>query len=248
MKWKWKTRNTYYNKLIKQSNNLKNKIMSRGTSNSLQESAIFISVHKAMFAQRVKEATATSFQRALEKGPNKGQMINEEKYNQIEGALVDIKAESSDCGMQWVFKLDISTEQNPDKKAILTLGISSSYASNIIMKLPNLDLKKDILFNVYSFKDKEKNKDVSGINLRQNGAKIENYFTKEVPNGMPELEYNKIKNEWNDTKRLEFFMELVLKYFPKVDAEPVATTATAPANETPFASNEAATKKSGLPF
>jgi hypothetical protein len=195
--------------------------MARGTGNAEQgTSRIYVGCANGVFSKRVKEPTEKSIQRTLEKGVNAGKIVHEEHFDYFEGALLAIEAkEKEGFGKQWTFEFDISL--SPEKQEILVFNCpyTSGYAQNILVRLPNLDLTKDVKVMAYSFLDKEKNKERKGITLFQSGAKVNPAYSKENPNGLPPMVQVKIKGQlvWDNTDMFEFLEEMVkTKIVPKL--------------------------------
>jgi hypothetical protein len=111
---------------------------------------------------------------------------------------------------------------------MLEMKYSSGYSNSFLKALPNVDLKKPVTLSPKLYIDGDKKSSV--LFLNQNGAAIKHYFTKETPNGMPNLEKIKVKGveTWDDTKRMEFLEEFVkttilskISSLPEVNEEEV---------------------------
>jgi len=84
----------------------------------------------------------------------------------------------------------------------LSAGLSTNFATDMMQKLPNIDLSKSAKFTPYSFTD-DKKKLRKGVSIEQNEMKIKNFFydekTKKNINGFPDFpkDYKKFtKNQW----------------------------------------------------
>lgn len=69
----------------------------------------------------------------------------------------------------------------------LSIPCESRYGDSFAKRALNLKFGKEITIKPYDFVDKESNKKRTGIGMIQDGVKIEAYFTKENPQGMPML-------------------------------------------------------------
>ena len=90
-------------------------------------------------------------------------------YNSLSGIITNIEFEDGQFGEQ--MKVTISD----DEEIILTMGSSSSFADDLMKKLPSIDVLKQVEISPYSFTD-DKGKSRKGITLRQNDKKISNFF------------------------------------------------------------------------
>lgn len=157
---------------------------------------------------RVPEGTLESTTRV-----NKiGKTVHEVKYLDLLAKLVSITTSDSPYGKNWEFDFKAYDE------SILTLqlGYSSSFAKALLKKLPNINLEEEFTIKPFSGEitqvDGTKKK-VSTITVYQNGVKIEPFYNKETPNGLPQMELITVKGveTWDDTKQLKFLEEMVAK-------------------------------------
>jgi len=165
----------------------------------------YISIYKGRFAQRVQPNTEGAVARVLEKGPKAGQTVYEKYYDSFVGKLVGIKTtENANYGKQWDFAF-----QDNGEVYHLNLPYSNSFAKNMLKMLPNVDLTKE-------FKVSPQTKEVDGVNksslfINQDGNSIKHAFTKDQPNGLPQMVQIMVKGklEWDDTAQLAFLEDMV---------------------------------------
>jgi hypothetical protein len=142
---------------------------------------------------------------AVERINKIGNTVWEKHYSALDGELVNIsKRETTEYGIDIVVEIHDETDIYQ-----LSLGIASAYCRSVLMKLPNLSIGSPYKIVPYSFEDKDKGRMVNGLNIfDSNGVKIPNAYTKEEPNGLPELEKKKVKGKetWDDSERLEFLL------------------------------------------
>ncbi len=165
----------------------------------------WLSVVKGHLTQRVKAGTEGAVERQIEKGPNTGSTIHELRYNFLEGKLERVYLQDSEYGKSWVFVV------NDGQKAYnLTVGFSSGYAVGLLARLPNVDLKDSIRIKSFYIKGDD-DKYRGYLTIQQGGQKVEKAYTKEEPNGLPEVERKEINGEpvWDSTERMKFFEKLV---------------------------------------
>ena len=198
----------------------------RGTHERESESTRYYTVNDGKFVRRVKDPNAKTKERILEKGANAGKVVYEEQYSSIVGRLIEIKQDQSKEKINgaflknWVFVLD-TTDDKGISKAVINTPFSSGYSSGILFCLPNINLNDDVEIAPWKLHDKEKNKDIFGISVYQDGKKINRAFSKEQPGKLPPLEKVMFKGEekWDDTKQINFLTDvLVPEYNGKLKA------------------------------
>lgn len=210
-----------------------------GLSNRSNGKTVYLSVSKGKFQQRVDKESATSVRHTISKGVNTGQVVFYEQYDEIEGILTEVKTKTSqnaEFGKSWQFIMKVD-----DISYIIETPYSSSVASSIIRRLPNIDLTKEVKFAGF-YLDEDKNgiktgKKVQRVVLYQNKKKIDFAFTMAEPNGLPPLVKVKVKgvDTWDDTAQLEFFEKLVSETrFPKQQSEQAEESIEVDGDEIPF--------------
>lgn len=209
--------------------------MSRGAKQNENQSIKFLNFQSGKFVQRVKPDTTGATPRVLEKGPNAGTTVYELHFDSYEGAILNIETEASEYGQKLNILLDVSTEEEPDAKVKITLPLSSGPAKGFLSRLPVIDFKKDVCLCGYNIKS-DAGKFNSYLVPYQDGVKLNPFFTKDTPNGLPQMQQIKVKGNlvWDDTEQIEFFENLILNYFPSVGGNSEApTSAPEPKASTP---------------
>jgi hypothetical protein len=142
-----------------------------------------------------------------------GKVVSEKYYDSFTAKLVDIKVTDGAYGKSWNFlfkdKADIYT---------LQLSYSNSYATAFLKMLPNIDLTKEMKISPSQKEVDGKTK--SSLFINQGGATLKHAYTRENPNGLPDMEQVIVKGQkqWDDTKRLEFLFNMVQKnILPKLE-------------------------------
>jgi hypothetical protein len=186
----------------------------------------YITILAGKLCQRVPEGTEGAIKRV-----NKlGNTVFEKFYDSFTGRLVDIKVQDGTYGKTWNFVF-----VDKDEPYILQLSYSNSFATALLKILPNIDLTKEIKVSP-SVKEVD-GKNRSTLFINQDGQALKHAFTRENPNGMPDMEQVTVKGVlvWDDTKRLEFLQNMVdTVIMPKLSgannqvAQPIAE---APAEE-----------------
>ena len=166
-----------------------------------QENGKFISIVGGRFCIRVQEGSEGAVSRT-----NKlGKIVYEKYYDNFTGKLVSIKVTDGTYGKQWVFGFQ-------DQKEVynLQLGYSNSFAKNIIKMLPNVDLAKEMKVTPVTKVEADGTKK-SSLFINQDGQAIKHAFTKDNPNGLPQMKQITVKGTlvWDDTEQMVFLEKMV---------------------------------------
>lgn len=175
----------------------------------------YITILQGKFSQRVGKGT----EGAVERVNKLGNTVYEKFYDAFTGRLVDIKVQDGSYGKNWVFSF-----QDDDKVYHLQLSYSNSFATALLKMLPNVDVTKEMKLSP-SVKEVD-GKNRSSLFINQNGNTVKHAYTKDMPNGMPDMEQVTIKGVlvWDDTKRLAFLEDMVMtKIVPQLKGNTVTT-------------------------
>lgn len=189
-----------------------------------REEGNFITILAGKFCQRVSENTPGAIKRV-----NKmGKTVFEKFYDSFTGKLVGIKTQDGEYGKSWIFSFK-------DKEDVynLQLSYSNSFATQFLKMLPNADLSKEMKVSP-SVKNVD-GKDKSSLFINQDGVALKHAYTRENPNGIPDMEQVTVKGQlvWDDTKRIAFLYNMVATVIiPKLEAingkQTAAASPTAP--------------------
>lgn len=160
----------------------------------------FITILGGRLCQRVTEGTE-----GAEKRTNKlGNVVYEKFYSSFTGKLIDIKVQDGTYGKTWNFVF-----RDHKEPYTLQLSYSNSFSTAFLKMLPNIDLTKEMKLSP-SVKEID-GKERSSLFINQDGKTIKHAYTRENPNGMPDMEQVTVKGTlvWDDTKRLEFLDKMV---------------------------------------
>lgn len=132
--------------------------------------------------------------------------VHEIFHDSFTGKLVGIKTQESSYGKNWIFSF-----QDGADIFNLQLSYSNSFATNILKILPNVDLTKEMKVQPAVKIVDGKNK--SSLFISQDGVTIKHAYTKENPNGLPNMEQIIVKGVavWDDTKRIEFLHAMAMR-------------------------------------
>lgn len=183
----------------------------------LENNAIFLTISNGKICKKVPKKTAISQERVNKNGAT----VNEEYYKGWKGQITAISVrEHKEFGKFW----NITLSDN-EGDAILQMNYSSGYAAAFLKTLPNVDLRSDVVItpNLKIEGDKKK----TTIFITQHGQPVKWYYTKDNPNGIPELKKIKVKgkDQWDDSDIMEFLENMVnTEIVPKLPKAGAAAT------------------------
>lgn len=169
--------------------------------------------------------------REISQGKNAGKTVWYVGYDYLAGMLSDVSLDTEgDFGARIIL-----TVKDVDDTYVLTLPVNSSYGNDFLMKMENIDLSKEVSFEPwqmdkdawYNLTKKKTKNGRSGLTIRQDDEKVPKAYTKEEPNGLPELQIKKVGKETkvNDDDRMIFLYERLDEFMEQVKQ---ANTASSP--------------------
>ena len=183
-------------------------------SKSNGSNTIYLSVADGNLVRSYKEANSNTTQRVTKTG----KLVHEEKFKDLTAKLVGAETKENDFGKQWCLKF-----QDGEETYIVNMPYSSRYSASFLKALPNIDLSKNVKFMPWSMvKKKKKKKKVTGVTMNQNDGngmvKVAPAFTKDAPNGLPEMKQIKVKGKvtWDDSDMTEFLENVAKECFAKI--------------------------------
>ena len=168
--------------------------------NQSQESVIFLSISNGKIVRQVKEKEEKSVSRV-----NKmGREVYELFYDSITGTIKNVTTRESEYGKSWVVNIE-----SEGKMYKLEFNYSSGYANTFLKALPNVSFGDLVTLSPKLIIDGDKKKSV--LFISQDGKGLKHFFTKDNPNGLPDLKKIKIKGKesWDDSDRMEFLEQYV---------------------------------------
>ena len=184
---------------------------------------IYLSVADGNLVRQHKQAT----ERTTERITKTGKLVYEERFKDLTAKLVKIDTKENDYGKQWQLNFT-----DGEVTYIVSLPFSSRYASSFLKALPNINLYKEVRFMPWAMKDKnDATKTITGITLYQDGNKIAPAYTKEEPNGLPQMTKIKVKGkeQWDDSDMMLFLENMANNIFSVLTATEMEDN-----DETPF--------------
>lgn len=166
----------------------------------------YYSITNGLISRAFKEPTQFSKSRINKNGKE----VHEEFYEYISGIMTGITTKDSEFGRFWIV-----TFQDGKDEFVLQMNYSSGYSQAFLKMLPNVDLKKKVQLIPKLNTDKDTGKKKASLFITQDGAAIKWYYTKDNPNGIPELKgkpgkgKDKGKTIWDDSDIMEFLEDMV---------------------------------------
>lgn len=162
--------------------------------------AIYYSIADGKICRQFKEATANSKSRVNKNAKT----VHEEFYDYVDGLITEINTKENDFGKFWMITL-----MDGDQTQILQMNYSSGYSNAFLKCLPNVDLKAKV--KIIPSQKQEGDKKKTSIFITQHGKPVKWFFTKDNPNGLPQLQQIKVKGKitWDDSDCMEFLEKMV---------------------------------------
>lgn len=204
-----------------------------GLNKNTKGERTFVQIVGGQFAKRVKEDDPEGVKRIIKnKQTGAEKTVHEVYFRDVNGMIESIEVdETGTFGDQ--IKVNMS---DVGDNFTVTFSMASREAKSFLCCLKNIDLKKEIILAPYNFASKTEVKQVIGMNVYQGGRtkefKVPAYFSKEHPNGLPQVpevpEEERDKDEFKLVmKQQEIFLKKwVKKFIPEnFTAKPVTAVA-----------------------
>lgn len=175
----------------------------------------FVSIVAGKFAQRTTEDHPDSVRRVITDKKTKAERIVWELiYDDLDGFIqgIEIKEDGS-FGDQ----LNINMEDE-GKFFTISLSMAGREAKGFLCCLKNINLAEKIILAPYNFTPKDDGRQVIGMNTYQGGRgkdyKVAPYFSKDQPNGLPQVPEGSDKDEFKlAMKQQEIYLKKWAKKF-----------------------------------
>ncbi len=173
----------------------------------------------------VKEGTEGSEVREYETSDGKKGKKTEMVFQKLTGKITNVAFQDGDFGK--MLQLTVSDDAGD---LVLSVSTEQNFGEDIMKKLPNIDLSKEVTISPFTFED-DKGKTKKGVTITQNDVKIKNFFydeaAKQNSNGYPNVEVGKTydKDDWKI-----YFMQ-ARKFLVGYITEKFVNTSTPASNE-----------------
>jgi hypothetical protein len=158
---------------------------------------------------------------SIERVNKNGKTVHETFHSGLKGMITNITTKDSDFGKFWLVELN--------GNEILQFQYSSGYANGFLRTLPNVDFTKEVVLIPKLTVEGDKKKGTIFIN--QDGKALKWFYTKEDPNGLPDLKKIKVKGKetWDSSDQMDFLETMVKeKILPALNVKVIAP---APSND-----------------
>ena len=139
-----------------------------------------------------------------------GNTVYEQKFDFIKGKVIAAGLKSHE---EYGDNIEL-TISDGNSSANLQMKFDSAYGRSFLSKIPNCDFNAVLTIKPFQFTDKKTGKNVIGFSILDPIEKVPNYYTKDEPNGLPQLKPIKLKGKdtWDNSDQLEFFMAKYLEF------------------------------------
>lgn len=167
---------------------------------------VFCKIMNGKIVVPCKEGDANAVPRILEKGDRKGQTVYEQHYTGISGDIRNVSVVDGKFGKE----LHIHIVSN-EGEYVIQMGLSDTYATAFLTRLPNMDFNKPVEIRPYLFKGNEGTMK-PWLTVYQDEEQVPvKWDSKSDPKEFPKLEEVVVsgKKTIDSTKRMEFFEKFV---------------------------------------
>lgn len=174
---------------------------------------LYLSIVQGSLRQAVPEGTPNAVRREWEAGGKKG-VKWEIEYNAIVGKIVNVDFYQGEKDGKKFTNLNLTLDEVEGKYPVISVGVKTRYASDLMKKLPKVDFMEEVRIRPYSFQPEGEDKNVTGVEITQRdntgnfNKKVSNFFVKKegdkwvATNGFPEPdEETRQSGEWEDYYR-----------------------------------------------
>lgn len=175
-----------------------------------KEGGRYFTIYNGKFTVKADENTPG----AVSRMNKEDKLVWEVYHDSFEGKLIKIGTKESPYGRSWIF---VFTD---GEGAVYNLNLpyGNSFAVALLKMLPNVNLGEKMELTPVS--KEVDGKKQNSLFVKQNGVNVKHFYTKDNPNGLPDLEQIVVKGQkvWDDTRRLEFLQAMVERdILPKLE-------------------------------
>ena len=127
----------------------------------------YLSIVQGSLRQSVPKGTEGAIEREWEAGGNKG-IKHEIAFSAIKGFIKDVSFFDGESNGRKFQNLNIVLDENENgKQPVISVGVGTRYASDILKKLPSIDFDKEVHIRPYAFTPEGEDKTVTGVEIMQ---------------------------------------------------------------------------------
>lgn len=149
-------------------------------------------------------------EKLLSRETKEGKKVYYTQYDSISGKITRANIKTIEAFNIDMLELDLV---DVVERYSLSFPADGRFGKSFMTRMLNIDLASEVEIVPYSFEDKE-GKRVSGLNIFQNGKKLDPSYTREKPNGLPEAKQVRKGKEtkWDFTDQLNFLYDQFDKF------------------------------------
>lgn len=174
-----------------------------GFTNSNSDRKTFVNIINGKLTVKTDKENAL----AVARKNKKEETVYEIHHDKLTGTIQSMTINKNDFGKQ--LEIEIS---DVEAKFLLTIPVESKYFDSFAAKIGNVNLSVEVTIAPYSFQPKDSDTKRTGINLYQDGNKVEYFFSETNPQGKPFPKAEKLdEDEWKIFKLQErkFYCEFI---------------------------------------
>lgn len=127
----------------------------------------YLSIAQGAIRESVPEGTPKAIKRDWEAGGKKGTK-HELVYDHIIGTITDINFYEGEADGRKFTNINVVFDKNSEGiNPVVSVGIKTRYGSDLLKKLPAVNLKEEIKLRPFSFRPDGEDKDVTGVEVLQ---------------------------------------------------------------------------------
>lgn len=162
----------------------------------------YLTISEGRIAKRVSEDEPRAIRCTNKEG---SRTWFERRYPSITGMITDVRIKNT----QWGDDLCVTIEDGESFE--LQMKLDSKYAKGFLLCMPSIDLSRPVTFTPWMKEVSQDGKMIKKTNLYLSHGpndedRIEWYWTREEPKGLPDLNMVKLKGKdvFDDTERMDF--------------------------------------------
>lgn len=176
-------------------------------------SIVYLNVADGRLVRQYKEKN----DKTIERVTTTGKTVYEEYFKDLTGYITSITTRDTDFGKQLQVVI-----KDGEENYIISMKFGSRNASSFLKALPNVDKDEEVRVMPWIMKDRlDITKKITGITIYQNNIKVPPAFTKDNPNGLPQMKQFKVKGkiQWDDTEMMDFLYNRALSWINNQEQE-----------------------------
>ncbi len=149
----------------------------------------YLSIVQGSLRQSVPEGTPDAIRREWEAGGDKG-IKHEIVFKAITGIITNVGFFDGESNGRKFTNLNITLDENEEgKQPVISVGVGTRYASDILKKLPSVKFDEEVRIRPYAFTPEGEDKTVTGVEITQKDRmgnftrKVDSFFHAQAGDG-----------------------------------------------------------------